>query len=1230
MTRRKKIVVAILFLVYLLCVWVGAFLWGEDLTIVIGLVLTACGATILVVYILVSRLSQASKPAAPEGQQQATPAPAPEPAGRDWPELKALLAEANQRLANSPTLASQHTKATLKDFPMYLLLGAEGSGKTSTFVNSGLEPELLAGQAHKDGNVVSTRLANIWFSKGVVMVEPSGRLFTGDPSDWTRLLAAIQPTERRSLFHLMFRPPAPKNFQGVVLFCDVGDFVGVPDASKQTAAAQRIQQRLRDIGARLGADFPVYVLLSKSDSIPYFREFFNRLTGSEETQVLGSSVPPIAPSARPASEVYNEAENKRLSEAFNQLYCTLAEHRLTFLGRETDAKAKPSVYEFPRELKRLRGSLIDWLVEIFRPNPLQPGPVLRGFYFTGVRQVPAGTETVRMKLVSGGAGSGEATRLLNVADMREEMQRAAAAAGEPERRDERTVPRWTFVTQLFNHVFAADRKPIAHLVDKRLDLYRKLAFGGLAALMLLFALLFAWSWWNNRALMNDVDAAAQEKKEVNPVVTLEVLQKQLQTLQEYEHHLPWRFGFLLYRGSDVLDPVRNLYFMRFQQYLLKDARARLENGIESAPVQKVDYDPAYDQLKAYLSITITRDCSPPEQPFLPDQLAAAWAASRHNAESPDVVDSARRQFAFYATELRSKKELPFVEKKRNDDMVAQGRSYLESFGGPKRLYRGIIDRVNRERGVRRVMDLSPRAPEIFDGQLEMPFAFTREGSKKVEEAIKGNKPQGNSCVLGTSASPFALLGSDSLQAELRNLYVGEYIAKWQAFLVESKVKHYRDKTDAVSKLGIMNGNDSPILGLLFFVRDNTNFPPAASPGGSSQTQKDVENRAKDGFYNKFGRGRDLAKLGAEIGQKKLDAGAEQPKRTEAEIRGAFESVQKVFDPQSSSRQYVDKTNGPYLETIHGFQTTMSNLIDSDKDAQLNAQAKAAAEKGIDAVGSISRAFMVPDEAGDQVARIMKSPFDAADGLYVKDRVAAAVKDLKGGLGGVCGKLGQLLKKIPFNPGAKDDASLGEVGNVFSLKDGSLWAFYDKDLKKTIELGRGGLYVQKADAPDPKVSDGFLRWFNRMAAISTALFSDQGSEAHMRFKMKILKDSNPKRTVSLKMGGETVQQGVLHEYNWPGPNDELTLDLKFTDNHNSPTFGYPWGIFKLLEHSDKIAPNRFALRNTSTEGSKPAPLLDGNDQPEPVEFEVSEFPGKVDAAFNKDFFTGLTCPAKVTE
>src|SRR5947207_3844116 len=162
MTKRKIFWLAIIFILYEVLVWGFSLVVLPDNSILIGSVLTICGLTLMGVYILVSRLAArtaapATGPAPPQQPQQAPPrGPAAGAPPEEAQAMAALIAEANARLAQSPRLASQRTRSTIADFPVYLMFGSEGSGKTSLFLASGLDIELLAGQVHRDSTVVPT------------------------------------------------------------------------------------------------------------------------------------------------------------------------------------------------------------------------------------------------------------------------------------------------------------------------------------------------------------------------------------------------------------------------------------------------------------------------------------------------------------------------------------------------------------------------------------------------------------------------------------------------------------------------------------------------------------------------------------------------------------------------------------------------------------------------------------------------------------------------------------------------------------------------------------------------------------------------------------------------------------------------------------------------------------------------------------------------------------------
>src|SRR5579884_1200917 len=854
MTKRRLIISILSFLIYAALVWFGARFFTEGSTFyLVVFVLIALGLTLLIVYLLISRLTAQSRaPAAspekpPEG---AAAAASVSGAGQD-PEVRAfggLIGDANTRLAQSPKLASRRLSTTVTGLPLLLIAGDAGSGKTSTFLNAGLDPELLSGQVFRDSDVLPTRIANLWFASDVLFVEPSGALFGGDAARWRGVLDRVRARSAAGFVKRLFGGRTPAQLRGVILFVDVTPFTGIPDSSRLGALSRRVQERLRQVGESFGLNFPVYVVFTKSDSIPYFAEYFAHLVENEDQQILGCTLPAVAPGARPASEIYGEAETARLGDAFNGLYYSLAEKRMAMLPRENNAAAKPAVYEFPREMKRLRDALAQFLMDAFRPNPLQPGPILRGFYFTGARKVTvsalataAATAEPRARV-----SAGEATSLFNLAEYQKRMGLIEQAAPSPV---ETSVTRWCFVADLFHRVILPD--PLSSTLafaNRRQDLYRRVLWGGVAGLAFILSILWIRSWWGNANLLGDVQEAALMPWSYAPgtrVPTLEnlkamdALRDQLDTLLTNQREgPPLRLRWGLYTGNRVEPGAYDLYFQRFRQVFYDDFAGTIAATLirlPSTPDAGDSYNAIYDRVKAYRMITQCK-CSP-DAAFLTPVLTDVWLTGR--TLEPDREALARRQIDFYSTELKHRNPYHVDEK---SDVVERGRMYLSAFGGVERIYRGIVDEANKSpRRPARLADLAPNYKEVLNTPGEVQAAFTREGWMFAANAIKdpSRLSLGEPCVLGNQAAASQLLGGAEVPAQLQTLYIHDYIRRWKDFIAATSVLPYRNAQDASHKLNTLADNRSPLLAAIFMISDNTNFPPqpaAPTPAASALTR----------------------------------------------------------------------------------------------------------------------------------------------------------------------------------------------------------------------------------------------------------------------------------------------------------------------------------------------------------------------------------------------------------
>src|SRR6185436_13325771 len=144
---------------------------------------------------------------------------------------------------------------------------------------------------------------------------------------------------------------------------------------------------------------------------------------------------------------------------FERLFRSLADARPEFLGRESDATKGPGTYEFPREFRKIRPAMVQFLVDICQPSQLTVGPFLRGFYFTGVRPVvinesaPVSAAVPEQQSYGGPAG---ATGIFSARGMPGGAAAPSPAAPAPVLGTKK-VPQWLFLAHLFNDVLLADR-----------------------------------------------------------------------------------------------------------------------------------------------------------------------------------------------------------------------------------------------------------------------------------------------------------------------------------------------------------------------------------------------------------------------------------------------------------------------------------------------------------------------------------------------------------------------------------------------------------------------------------------------------------------------------------------------------------------------------------------------------------------------------------------------------
>ncbi|MCU0625986.1 MAG: hypothetical protein MUF21_05795, partial [Gemmatimonadaceae bacterium] len=408
------------------------------------------------------------------------------------PAAAALAADADDALLTVRQAAERLPRGDLLRKPLVLVLGPTGSTKSTLVARSGLDAQLLAGDARGQGaQELPTKAVNVWLAKDGVLVEAAGPLL----DDGARFSRLVRRLRAPGLAAALGRgEPAPR---AIVVAVPCDHLTGDDQGKALDALAPQLRARLADAAREFGQRVPVYVLFTRADRLAHFEAWAAPLTRDEIRAPLGAALPFDGATG---SGAHAERLLPRLEGAFRDLVTSLASRRSELLARESVEATRLGAYEVPREIGKLAPQAVRFLVEATRPSQLGASPQLRGFWFTGVRPILV-RDAAPVAAAPAAIGGGRATGIFDPA-----MASAAAAAAPSVAR---RVPEWVFLERFFGEVVFGDRGARAAAVGGvRVGGMRRLLLGGAIAAGALLGTGVLVSWLGNRALAaRTLDAA---------------------------------------------------------------------------------------------------------------------------------------------------------------------------------------------------------------------------------------------------------------------------------------------------------------------------------------------------------------------------------------------------------------------------------------------------------------------------------------------------------------------------------------------------------------------------------------------------------------------------------------------------------------------------------------------------------------------------------------------------
>jgi len=396
--------------------------------------------------------------------------------------LQRRFEEAAATLRTARFQGADGEKRYVSELPWYMFIGAPGSGKTTALVNSGLKfPLQKAGEELALAGVGGTRNCDWWFTDSAVLLDTAGRYTTresdmqADAAAWLGFLDLVK----------RFRPRRPLN--GALVTISVSDLM-LWNEDERRRYAWHVRARIAELYERLGARFPVYLLVTKADLLAGFMDLFGELDAAGRARVWGATFDLAADGFILGSPGQRFAGEFRALE--ERLYGELLER----LQEESDLQRRAAAYRFPQQFRSLGTLLEQFLDAAFIGVPDAPEAMLRGVYFT-----------------SGTQEGNPIDRVLGALARSFRLERPANPGAPSAPGSGKSF----FLARLLREVIFAESGLAGsdQRLEKRVQWARALAYAGIAALSTALAALWTASFFANREFVSAAGARAAEAKQ---------------------------------------------------------------------------------------------------------------------------------------------------------------------------------------------------------------------------------------------------------------------------------------------------------------------------------------------------------------------------------------------------------------------------------------------------------------------------------------------------------------------------------------------------------------------------------------------------------------------------------------------------------------------------------------------------------------------------------------------
>lgn len=1043
---------------------------------------------------------------------------------RETLELKFKEAFANLKKASK----NIGHKFNLYEVPWYIIIGPPGSGKTTALLNSGLKFPLAKefGSGAIQG-IGGTRNCDWWFTDQGIIIDTAGRYTTQDShkeidsSAWQDFLQLLKK----------FRQRRPIN--GVFVTISLQELL-LQTTDQRARHVAAISNRLQELKDVFKIEFPVYVLVTKSDLISGFEEYFDNFSQSEREQVWGITFPYDKNQS-------DAAPLSAFSTEYDKLLQVLNERSIPRLHQERDQQRAQKIGSFPKQLQSVKPLLEQFLIDVFENNRYSQQLMLRGCYFCSGTQDGTPIDRLMNKL------SGPNT--------------LATPQGKGKS---------YFIKNLFENIVFKESGLVGTdaKFESKLKLYNRAA---IAIIVVVSGLLLAgWglSYKNNLDLISHSSEKIAElgqlikrlpATELNAAEILPVLDAARALPAGYDEQdarATFLTGLGLYQGEKISDATNSIYRETLNKVLLSRLMVQTENNLANT---QTDQNYTYAALRTYLMLGS-------EEHFRGEEVSTFYRISWLQKAAPNLTSKQYDSLSSHINVLFQHRPTP-LPVVLDTKLIKQSQAKLAKIP----LERTIFSRLQQ-------VDLKDISPfTIFEkaGQQLAETVFVRKSGQSLSEGIEAiytkeaydlilneeieklaDEVIQESWVYGENYQHTRSIDKASLVKAVEALYRSNYIAKYKDLLNDLDIAPFTNYDDAANVLLVLSGQSapSPLQQLLEAIKAETEL--GVNPYADDLASNSKFQQAKD-------------KLNRMLGTSS-EPSSSLTKASDP-VTDAFGSLHKLVTPKNEGGmiplQHV-------LAQFTELYTFMNKVSASSRDGALDPAMVKTGEEKIQNTRQVART-----QPGLFVSPYMNSVANrtgslAFGGVMVHINQQWAQEPYE-----FC--VNAVKDNYPFVKNAKSEITLSDFGEIFGY-GGVLDRFFSKHLEEYVDTTRSPWRVHHSHQTLISISSEALAAFEKAYYIRKSFFNNGSKQPGTSFKIQPRQLDDGLRGFYLNLDGQIVRYEfgplLADQLNWPGPNPGTGADvtLKQVDGNDITLYeNGDWAWFRLL---DRVQVSRVSGRS----------------------------------------------------